>query len=80
MPDVNPMANLAIKTGLDIYPVRPGQRLRIGRRNARESEAEDLLASLVRCNRGISDATRGKVDVSCVLAYQAHLGIFALLT
>jgi hypothetical protein len=29
--------------------------LRIGRRNAREGEMEDLLANLQRCNRAISD-------------------------
>jgi monoamine oxidase len=74
MPDVNPMAKLAIKAGLDIYPAPPGQRLRIGLRNAREPEMEDFFANLLRCNRAISDAARGKVDVSCAQALPKDLG------
>ena len=68
MPDLNPLAKLALKAGLDIYPMPAGQRLRIGLRDAREGETEDFFANLVRCNRGISDAARGKVDVSCAQA------------
>src|SRR5687768_10577805 len=34
MPDINPLAKLAARTGLDLYPAPPGQKLRIGRRNA----------------------------------------------
>src|SRR5437764_12020145 len=44
-PDINPVAKLAIQTGLDIYPAPPGQRVRVGRRFARESEMEDFLAT-----------------------------------
>ncbi|MGA2125577.1 MAG: FAD-dependent oxidoreductase, partial [Xanthobacteraceae bacterium] len=44
-PDANPLAKLAPKAGVDIYPAPPGQRLRIGRRNAREGEMEDYLAA-----------------------------------
>jgi monoamine oxidase len=75
MPNANPITTLAIKTGLDIYAVSPGQRLRVGRRNAREGEMEDFLANLLRCNRAISDATtRGSVDVSCAQALPKDLG------
>ena len=74
MPDLNPVAKLAVKTGLDIYPAPPGQRLRIGLRNARESEMEDFLGSLVRCNRAIYDAARGRGDVSCEQALPKDLG------
>ncbi len=74
MPDVNPVAKLAPRTGLDIYPAPPGQRLRITRRNAREGEMEDFLANLVRCNRAIYDAARGKNDVSCAHALPRDLG------
>jgi len=73
-PDVNPIAKLAVKAGLDIYPVPPSQRLRIGLRNAREGEVEDFFANLLRCNRAISDAARGKVDVSCAQALPNDLG------
>jgi monoamine oxidase len=74
MPDLNPLAKLAVKAGLDIYPMPPGQRLRIGLRDAREGETEDFFANLVRCNRGISDAARGKLDVSCAQALPNDLG------
>jgi monoamine oxidase len=74
MPDRNPMAELAIKTGLNLYAMPAGQRMRIGRRNAREDEMEDFLASLLRCNRTISDASRGKLDVSCAQALPKDLG------
>jgi monoamine oxidase len=73
-PDLNPLAKLAVKAGLDVYPMPPGQRLRIGLRNAREGETEDFFANLLRCNRGISDAARGKVDVSCAQALPDDLG------
>jgi monoamine oxidase len=63
-PDINPIAKLAGQTGLDIYPAPPGQKIRIGRRYAREGEMEDFLAALVRTNRTIAEAAR-KADVSC---------------
>jgi choline dehydrogenase-like flavoprotein len=74
MPDLNPLVKLASKTGLDIYPAPPGQRLRITRRNAREGEMEDFLANLVRCNRAIYYAARGRTDVSCAQALPKDLG------
>jgi hypothetical protein len=73
MPDVNPVAKLATQTGLDIYPAPPGQRMRIGRRFARESEMEDYLATLVRANGAIIDAAR-KGDISCAQALPKDLG------
>src|SRR5262245_57026159 len=39
-PDVNPVIRLASRTGLEIYPAPSAQRMRIGRRYARESELE----------------------------------------
>jgi monoamine oxidase len=74
MPDINPLAKLAPKAGVDIYPAPPGQRLRIGRRDAREGEMEDYLAALVRANRAIADAARGKTDVSCASVLPKDLG------
>ncbi len=71
-PDINPIAKLARQTGLDIYPAPPGQKVRIGRRYAREGEMEDFLAALVRTNRAIGEAAR-KVDVSCVQALPKDL-------
>src|SRR6266511_688985 len=72
--DINPVAKLAPQTGLDLYPVPPGQRMRIGRRYAREGEMEDFLSGLVRANSAIADAFRGRADVSCVQALPKDLG------
>jgi monoamine oxidase len=73
-PDINPVTRLAGRSGLDIYPAPPGQKLRIGKRNAREGEMEDYLATLVRANRAIQEAARGKADVACVQALPKDLG------
>jgi monoamine oxidase len=73
MPDINPVAKLGAQTGLDIYPAPPGQRVRIGRRYAREGEMEEYLAGQVRAATAISDAAR-KTDVSCLQALPKDLG------
>jgi monoamine oxidase len=74
VPDINPVAKLAPRTGLDIYPAPPGQKLRIGRRNGREGEMEDFLGGLVRANRAIAEAARGKTDLSCAQVLPRDLG------
>jgi hypothetical protein len=74
MPDANPVSRLASRTGLDVYPAPPGQKLRIGRRNAREGEMEVFLASVVRARRAIDEASRGKADMSCAQALPKDLG------
>jgi monoamine oxidase len=71
--DINPLAKLAMQTGLEVYPAPPGQRMRIGRRYAREGEMEDFLASLVRANTAIADAAR-KSDIACIQALPKDLG------
>jgi monoamine oxidase len=73
MPDINPVAQLAAKAGVDFYGAPPGQKVRIGRRYARESEMEDYLASLVRAKRAIDEASR-KGDGSCQQALPKDLG------
>jgi len=72
-PDNNPLARLAARTGLDIYPAATGQRIRIGRRNARDGELEDFLAATVRANRAIADAARVR-DVDCASVLPKDLG------
>lgn len=72
-PETNPVARLALQNGFDIYPSPPGQRLRIGRRNARESEVEDMLTAMVRANAAIADAAR-KTDIACAQALPKDLG------
>lgn len=64
-PDTNPMIRLARSAGLDVSPAPSGQKMRIGRRNARAGETEEFLAALVRANRAIDEAARGKLDTSC---------------
>jgi monoamine oxidase len=73
MPDINPVAKLSAQTGLDMYPAPPGQRVRIGRRYAREGEMESYLGGMVRATTAIADASR-KVDVSCAQAMPKDLG------
>src|SRR6185312_4656499 len=73
-PDLNPVARLAARSGLEIYPAPPGQKLRIGKRNAREGEMEDYLSAIVRANRAIQEAARGKADLTCAQALPKDLG------
>ena len=76
-PDTNPMIRLARSAGLDISAAPPGQKIRIGRRNARPGETEEFLAALVRANRAIDDASRGRADVSCASVLPKDLGDWA---
>jgi len=76
-PDTNPMIKLARTVGLDVAPATLGQKIRIGRRNARAGETEEFLAALVRANRAIDDASRGKADVSCASVLPKDLGDWA---
>ena len=62
--ETNPVAKLAAEAKLDIDPAPRGQRVRIGRRNAREGELEDFLAASVRANRAIGDAARSGRDIA----------------
>ena len=62
-PDINPMIKLGRSAGLDVVAAPLGQKIRVGRRNARAGETEEFLAALVRANRAIDDASRGKADV-----------------
>jgi monoamine oxidase len=73
VPEINPLAKLAPR-GFEVYPAPPGQKLRIGKRNAREGEMEDYLSTVVRANRAIQDAARGKTDVNCMQALPKDLG------
>jgi monoamine oxidase len=74
MPEINPLAKLAPEAGVDVYPAPPGQRVRIGQRNAREGEMEDFFAALVRSTHAIDEAARGRNDVSCASVLPADLG------
>jgi monoamine oxidase len=73
LPDLNPVTKLAPRRGLDIYPAPASQKVRIGRRHARQGELEDFLAVRVRANRAITEAAR-KGDVACAQALPRDLG------
>src|SRR6195952_4565942 len=75
-PETNPMIKLARTAGLEITTAPSGQKIRIGRRNARAGETEEFLAALVRANRAIDEASR-KLDVSCASALPKDLGDWA---
>ncbi len=72
-PDFNPVTKLTARRGIEVYPAPPSQKVRIGRRYAREGELEDFLALQVRANRGIADAAR-KGDVACAQGLPNDLG------
>ena len=72
-PDLNPVTKLQLRRGIEVYPAPASQKVRIGRRYAREGELEDFLASQVRANRAIADAAR-KADVACAQALPNDLG------
>ena len=75
-PDTNPMIKLARSAGLEVATAPSGQKIRIGRRNARAGEVEDFLATLVKANRAIDDASR-RADIACAAALPAELGDWA---
>jgi monoamine oxidase len=76
-PDSNPLLKLGRAAGLDVAPVTLGQKIRVGRRFARAGETEEFLAALVRANRAIDDASRGRLDMSCASALPKDLGDWA---
>jgi monoamine oxidase len=76
-PDSNPMIKLARGAGLDVTSAPMGQKIRIGRRNARAGETEEFLAALVRANRAIDEASRGKADVACASVLPKDIGDWA---
>ncbi|WP_454623685.1 flavin monoamine oxidase family protein [Bradyrhizobium cenepequi] len=75
-PETNPMVRLARTAGLELMPAPSGEKIRIGRRNARPGETEEFLAALVRANRAIDDAAR-RGDVSCASVLPKELGDWA---
>src|SRR5260370_41175443 len=75
-PDTNPIIRLARNVGFEIAAAPLGQKIRIGRRNARAGETEEFLAALVRANRAIDEAAR-RADVSCASVLPKDLGDWA---
>jgi monoamine oxidase len=73
LPDLNPLTKLSPPRGIDVYPAPQSQKVRIGRRFARESELEDFFAAQVRTTRAIDDAAR-KVDIPSEQVVPGDLG------
>lgn len=73
-PDANPLTRLVRQAGGELYPTAPGQKIRVGRRNSRAGETEDFLATLVRANRALDEASRGRIDIACAAAMPKDLG------
>ncbi len=76
-PETSPMIKLARGAGLDLVTAPIGQKIRIGRRNSRAGETEEFLAAMVRANRAIDEASRGKADVACASVLPKDLGDWA---
>ena len=71
-PETNAVVKLARGAGIDVTS-SPSQKLRIGRRNARAAETEELLATFVRATRAIDDAAR-RGDMACAAVLPKDLG------
>ncbi|ABA03331.1 Amine oxidase [Nitrobacter winogradskyi Nb-255] len=76
-PDTNPIIRLARSAGMEVFPSPLGQKIRIGRRNARAGETEQFLAALMRAKRAIGEAARRKVDVACASMLPEDLDVWA---
>ena len=72
----NPVAKLARSVGIDVYAAPQAPKVRIGQRNARAGETEDLLATMVRAKRAIADPAR-RADVAALDAMPKDLGEWA---
>src|SRR5262249_60548087 len=68
-PDGSLLTGSAQTTALEIYPAPRGQTVRVGPRNARDSELEIFVPSLVRARRAIVEAGRGRADGPAVRVF-----------
>ena len=73
-PDGSLLTGSAQATALDIYSAPRGQAVRIGPRNARDSEMEAFVTSLVRARRAIVEAGRSRADGPAARILPAELG------
>ena len=71
--DSNPLAGLARLEQVDVMRAARGQRIRVGRRNARAGETEDFLALMVRVNRAMTEAVRSRGDLAVAQALPQDL-------
>jgi monoamine oxidase len=72
-PETNPLIKLGPKTGFDFGQIATRLHLRVGRREARDSELEEFLGMRVRARHAVEDASRAKTDTSAVAALPREL-------
>jgi len=72
-PDINPLTRIAPRRSVEVYPAPQSQKVRIGRRYAREGELEDFLTAQVKATRAIADAAR-RADVPGSQTMPSDLG------
>jgi monoamine oxidase len=73
-PDSGSFTGSASASGLDIYAAPRGQTIRIGPRNARDSELETFVPALVRSRRAVVEAGRARNDIAAAKALPTDLG------
>jgi monoamine oxidase len=73
-PDSNPLVTAAGQSGLEIYPAPRGQTLRVGARNARDSELEIYLATTLKARRALGDLGKAKADMAASRLLPKDLG------
>jgi len=75
--DSNPLIDLARNARIDLVQGPRGQRIRVGRRNARAGETEEFLALVVRVNRVIQETIRTRGDLPVAQALPGDVGEWA---
>jgi monoamine oxidase len=73
-PDSNPLVAAAAQSGLDVYPAPRGQTLRVGARNARDSELETFLATTLKARRALGELGKAKTDMPASRLLPKDLG------
>ena len=73
-PDGNPLVAAAGQSGLDVYPAPRGQTLRVGARNARDSELEMFLATILKARRALGELGKAKADMAASRLLPKDLG------
>lgn len=74
--DTQHLARLAHDVGMELAAGPQGQKVRVGRRNARAAEAEEFLVTLVRASRAIEEGGR-RGDIACAALLPKDLGDWA---
>ena len=74
VPQNNELVKLAEGSNLEFIPRRARKSCGVPPRRARENEVEDFLTALVRSNRAIVEAGRGRTDTPAALALPRDLG------